>query len=617
MTICVQPGIFSANMTTATLDHDEQDAGAWQPGIRSALPAEYLPLSTLYRPENVSTDLDAVRELHGFTGLPMEQLVRFRPERLVVHELLIRVSADIFVTDGSRYEDLGVNFRGVVDRILSTYIEPHMAAILADFDSLRENALALATTELERLSTTADTPAPAEARGFSLGRLFGRKPRPPARAPVESLEQRHANLVADWKQRSGADSDALARAVCDALARLGNALLIKHGRIVGAPDLLATLASGMVCNRHGSETIGEAIAPLVMQAAAAEGYRVLPVQAEPVVVNVKGASASGKSTMRPLQRLHVERLGLQWEDFALISPDIWRKYLLDYDSLGEAARYAGTLTGDEVPIIDARLDRYIANKAAEGRLSHLLIDRFRFDSFAPSPGSEEGSNLLTRFGHTVYMIFMVTPPASTVERAWLRGLQVGRFKAVDDLLYHNIEAFTGIPVLFFTWALHRDKRVYYEFLDNSVPHKQSPRTIAFGMNGAMYVVDFKCMLDIVRYTKIRIDASRPEDVYPGDEAMAPEQNTGFIEQCAARIPRIGFVDRHSGRIYAEMEAGQLRWIDRELFARVREDADARSALDAIAPEVVADLARVAAASAKPLPVEALSHIMGELLPEQA
>jgi hypothetical protein len=47
------------------------------------------------------------------------------------------------------------------------------------------------------------------------------------------------------------------------------------------------------------------------------------------------------------------------------------------------------------------------------------------------------------------LFFAITPPPATVERAWQRGLTTARYKAVDDLLYHNIEAFTGIPELFF------------------------------------------------------------------------------------------------------------------------------------------------------------------------
>ena len=157
-------------------------------------------------------------------------------------------------------------------------------------------------------------------------------------------------------------------------------------------------------------------------------------------MNIKGASASGKSTMRPLQRMLAKRLGVPWSDFALISPDIWRKFLLDYDALGKAYKYAGALTSQELEIVDRKLDRYIAHKAASGLLSHLLIDRFRFDSFVPDADAAVSSKLLTRFGTHVFLHFMITPPEATVERAWERGKKIGRYKAVDDLLAHNIEA---------------------------------------------------------------------------------------------------------------------------------------------------------------------------------
>ena len=110
---------------------------AWNPEIRSTLPAQYLPLSSMFRPENVFTTIETANELSGFTGLPVQQLICLRPERLVVHELLIRVSADIFVSDGSKYEDLGVNFRAVVRRILSRYIEPEIDQIVDRFERLR------------------------------------------------------------------------------------------------------------------------------------------------------------------------------------------------------------------------------------------------------------------------------------------------------------------------------------------------------------------------------------------------------------------------------------------------------------------------------------------------
>jgi hypothetical protein len=338
-----------------------------------------------------------------------------------------------------------------------------------------------------------------------------------------------------------------------------------------------------VCNDYGGEVVGDAIEPFIQDAVAREGYQPLPAQELPVVMNVKGASASGKSTMRPLQQSLARKLGFPWEEFALISPDIWRKFLLDYGSLGAAYKYAGTLTGHEVEIVDRKLDRHMADKAHRGETPHLLIDRFRFDSFVPAPEGYDSTRLLTRFGDLVYMFFMITPPEMTVERAWTRGLKVGRYKAVDDLLAHNVEAYSGMPELFFTWALDPRRRVHYEFLDNSVAEGRRPRTVAFGWNREMTVLDIKSMLDIERFRKININARRPEEVYR-DKELAPERNVDFLKRCARLIPIINFADYDTGRTYARLENEKWVWRDEGLFARMLEDADARAGLKAIAAE---------------------------------
>lgn len=591
---------------------ENREAGPWNPEIKSTLPGEYLPLSTMFRPENVYTSIQTATELTDFTGLGIQQLIRFRPERLVIHELLIRVSADIFVSDGSKYEDLGINYRNRVDAILREYIQPHMELVVERFTQLSAEVKTMVESELaaslfEEAIGTEKKHAP-----FSIAGLFKTRPKKAKTTEVETPEQRHWRIVSVWEQKIDSTEDPLAASMYLALAKIANAIIIKHGRLINDKALLTSIVSGFVCNDYGSDVIGEMISPYILQAAEKEGYRLLPPQSHPVVINVKGASASGKSTMRPLQQQHAEKLGLNWYDFALISPDIWRKYLLDYDSLGEAYKYAGTLAGDEIPIIDRKLDRYIEKKARRGQISHLLIDRFRFDSFAPGKDTEEGSNLLTRFGHTVYLIFMVTPPEATVERAWIRGLQVGRYKAVDDLLDHNIEAFKGIPSLFFTWALRKDKTVYYEFLDNSVAKGEKPKTIAFGLNGEMYILDFKCMLDIMRYTRININASSPTEVYPQAQNMDAEANVEFLLNCVKRIPKINFVDRESGLVYAGMDSAALSWVDPEITNRKLDEEEARVGLIAIAPRLLEEIRQIESQQARPVSEEARRHTIGDL-----
>jgi hypothetical protein len=560
---------------------------AWNPGLESELPREYLPLATVFRSENVSTSIAKAQELSEYCGLPTHELVAFRPGRLIVHEVLIHVTTGISVPDEHEYEDLGRNFRAIAAKILTHYVEPHRQALLHAFEQVKADALVVVERELAGIFPHSKQP-PANANvQHRRRRLFGfGKPQTLSPALLETAEERELRVVAGWGRQAETSKSPIDAACFDALHRMATGALTRHGRLFSNAPLLTEIAVTLVCNAYGSEVIGEAVAPFIKEAVAREGWHFLPPQPQPVVMNVKGASAAGKSSMRPLQRALAKKLHFPWEEFALISPDIWRKFLLDYASLGAAYKYAGTATGHEVEIIDKKLDRRMAARAARGVMPHLLIDRFRFDSFVPELEGKGSSRLLTRFGDLVYMFFMITPPEMTVERAWLRGLKVGRYKAVEDLLAHNIEAYTGMPELFFTWALSAGKRVHYEFLDNSVPLGQPPRTVAYGWNTEMTILDISRMIDIDRFRKINIHACKPEEVYR-DRNLAPEHNVEFLRRCARWIPIINFADYRTGEPYARLQQGKWAWLDEPRFRKALQDADAKAGLLAVSSDVSA------------------------------
>lgn len=566
-----------------------QNLGPWSPGISSAIPERYLQLATIYRSENVSTSLQQVRELADFTGLAPHALVAFRPERLIVHEVLIRVMAELSVPDGKVYEDLGINFRRMVGIILSKYVAPQRVAIVAAFDAACETARQLFVISFEA-ALASDRPAvKVTGQGGWWSRLFGDKDAAPAKAkPAHNQQTREDELTAKWQAAAAAASEPAEAAAYRSMLRTLAVIVGKRGRLVGDAELLASLALRDFSNGYGSELIGEQLTGLVHAAAREEGFKVLPAQDKPVILNVKGASAAGKSTLRPLQKHLTEVLGLDWTDFALISPDIFRKYLLDYASLDEATRYAGSLSGHEIEIVDLKLDAYMAAKAARGDMPHLLIDRFRFDSFSPQTDEAQGGRLLTRFGDVVYMFFMITPPEDTVERAWLRGQQVGRYKAVDDLLYHNIEAFSGMPGLFFTWALRDGKQVHYEFLDNSVKKGDRPRTVAFGFNGEISIFDVSAMLNVDRYKRVNVDAGSRDEVFPSQDDMSPARNVGFLKECLRKLHAVKLADQKTGKVYAWVEQGVAVAIDRAALKRALRNSDVREALAVVMPALIDD-----------------------------
>jgi hypothetical protein len=548
------------------------ERGPWNPGLLSDIPRAYLGLSTILRQEHVSTSIEEVLELRNLTGLEFRELVAWRPHRLMVHELLVRITADLLVPAGDRVEDLGIHFRRMADQLLAGGIEASLPAFEALHSDCSQALDARLSVWMGML--TDDPPASPAPTGF-WSRLFGRSSKVSGRAVSESIADGgvHSDwdieerVVARWAELSAVAVDSADRIGLRALLRIAAVARAKLGGLAAQRDLVRRLAHRMALNELASDAIGDAVGQQVHGLAAAMGFVLLPAQLQPVVLNTKGSSASGKSTLRLQQRELVRRMGLAWEDFAVISPDIWRKYLLNYDSLGEAAIYAGSLTGLELELVDRKLDRYMARKAEQGRMTHLLIDRFRFDSFALD-SDEAGSNLLTRFGHQIFMFFMVTPPHETVVRAWHRGLEFGRFKPVDDLLAHNVEAYTGMPDLFFTWALNTEKVVHFEFLDNSVPKGERPKTMAFGCNGHLVLLDPMGFMQIDRYRHINLQAHSAEAVYPADLSEAPTQSTHFLKACLQRMPRVDLASADTGQVYAQFEFGQLRAVDAQLLREV-------------------------------------------------
>jgi hypothetical protein len=528
----------------------EEQFGPWNPGIESQVPKHLRHLATIFRPENVCTSLDAAAELRGLTGFSLSELVVFRPQRLALHELLVRVTADFAVPDGTRIADLGLNFREMARLLLSRYLEPAMSGITAAYRRASQQANDVIESTLSRLS-----------------RSWG---------PQE---------IAECERMASAAGNAADVAGYRSLARVMAALFTTQGAAWGTKDLIASMAAGFAGNDFGSDCIGGAIAPLLQAAAREQGYKLLPRQEHPVVINTKGPSASGKSTLRPLQKKLAGDIGVQWSDFALISPDIWRKQLLDYASLGSAYKYAGAFTSDEVQIVDQKLDRYMAAKNRRGDMSHLLIDRFRFDSFAPD-SDEAGSNLLTRFGQTVYLFFLITPPEMLVERAWKRGLEFGRYKAVDDTLAHSVEAYSGIPAVFFTWVRRSDKRIQFEFLDNTVLLGERPRTVAFGDNETFNVLDVKATLDIDRYARIDVDANSAENLYPDPALLAAGKNVDFLKRCVKSFHWVNFAEQGSGKIYLRIERGQPVELERAAFDEAAKNPDTLAAIRAVAPDAL-------------------------------
>ena len=187
---------------------------AWNPGLTSEIPARLMPEVTLYRPENSTVSYAEAREAADFCGLKPQEMVAFTVRRLVVHEVLIRVTADFYVPDGPAYEELGLNLRAMAARIIDGHILPRINEVEAHFRALRLDAekaidTILARDIFERHKATPVAPAP---QGL-IARLL-RRPAP-ATPPLPQLPEIAA--LADWGHAAQVDADDLETACRAAL----------------------------------------------------------------------------------------------------------------------------------------------------------------------------------------------------------------------------------------------------------------------------------------------------------------------------------------------------------------------------------------------------------------
>jgi hypothetical protein len=553
---------------------------AWNPGIEPEIPAAYRKLETIYHPANVFTALEEISQLGHDTGISALELICFRPHRLALHALVVRITADIVVLEGEVEEDLGINFRKITKRIFDHYVQPRLAEMEQSYELLRARIEDLTLYELgvafDRLNPT-KAPLPTLWQRLTLSRPV---PSPPQR----SREEREFELINALKTRRYATDDELEAAVLRSLHRVLDSIARTRGFIGNDLQYLAHICVLHASNYLGSRYIGEQIDELVSEAIKVEGYCVVSDAQKPILISLKGASASGKSSLRPKLRSMMAELGIKDQGYATISPDIWRRLLLDYESLGDCYKYAGRFTSHEVSVIDARLDHYIRAKAEKRHsIPHLVVDRFRFDSFTSEKIGRVLHNTYVRYVDTMYMYFIVTPPEATVERGWQRGLERGRYKSVEDFLGHSVEAYTGMPKLLFKWLSNATPRYFFEFLDNSVPRGTYPKLIARGTQGSMQIFEPASLIDIERFRRINIRANAPEQVAAAPTDCTIENNLGLLRQCIKRIERIDFIDADSDSRYLSVRSGTFEIDDKQLFLRKMTDKTLHVIISELAP----------------------------------
>ena len=557
---------------------------AWNPGIESEIPLACRELETIYDPGNVFTQIDEVHELSRDTGLSPVELICFRPHRLVLHELIVRITADIVVLEGENEEDLGINFRNIARKIFSKHIIPNLMQIEHAYETMRCQLEEITLAELERTLLQPQAQIHAGKPGL-LAKLLPQKKRPAP--PTQSRQEREFELINSFKEQGINSKDRLQTAMFRSLYRVLGSIATTRGFIGNDPKYLQKICVMHACNYLGSRDVGKKVGQLVQEAIRVEGYEPIRDAEKPILISLKGASAAGKSSLRPMLQEIMSELGIEQHGYGTISPDIWRRMILDYDTLGDNYKYAGRFTSHEVNVIDTKLDHYIRAKAQKrNSIPHLMVDRFRFDSFASEKITSVLHKTYVRYIDTMYMYFVVTPPEATVERGWERGLVRGRYKSVEDFLGHCIEAYAGMPKLLFKWLANAKPLYFYAFLDNSVAKGTFPELIARGTQGRMALFRPVAFINIERYQRINVMATTPDQVPASAEVLEVKNNLGFLRQCIAKIKLIEFFDEQEPVPYLTIRSGSFEITNSLLFQSRLQDSTFHQIIQQLAPDLL-------------------------------
>lgn len=133
---------------------------AWNPGLSSEIPASILPRVTLYDPENAETDYPTALEAAGYCGLKPQDMTVFKVSRLALHEVLIRITADLYVSGGPNCKRCFTcqSSTGVTAQCPSAYDLEHASQV-----SMRFNFVQLTGFDNRRLLAPIGYIPPAEA----------------------------------------------------------------------------------------------------------------------------------------------------------------------------------------------------------------------------------------------------------------------------------------------------------------------------------------------------------------------------------------------------------------------------------------------------------------------
>ena len=180
-----------------------------------------------------------------------------------------------------------------------------------------------------------------------------------------------------------------------------------------------------------------------------------------------GAPACGKGTaVATVARLAEDNLGITWDNTVKVNTDTHRLIISHPIITGERKEFSGTLNNHEAGILTDMAYSRLQKKAALGIAPHMLIDGVNM--------SKERMELGIMNSGKLQLAVVTVPPELSVERAFERGKQDGRFVPTS----YNLSKHRQISKNFFKeleTCLGKNAEVI--LFDTEVPRRAPPKKI--------------------------------------------------------------------------------------------------------------------------------------------
>ncbi len=244
-----------------------------------------------------------------------------------------------------------------------------------------------------------------------------------------------------------------------------------------------------------------------------------------------GAAGTGKSSiLETIEEYAQQTLSIARDDIVKISTDAHRNIVGRDGLVGEDKKMGARLTQDESTLISLRAHERMERKIEKGAAPHMLLE-------GPFP-TPQRFKWGTQNNGKLHLFVITTPVKLSIERAYNRGSQTGRYIPTYSILggHHTIAKDIFVRINAF-----KNQDIQFSILNTDVPLGEKPITLLSGntVNRSIHIFDRKKMAEFCGNKNINISAKNPGELFKDTKNKVSEK---YLDEINAMDMKIIFSD---------------------------------------------------------------------------